>query len=363
MSTEGRIVSRSPVHVISQNDVWINTDPAAGEVYEIERRKINSRWVPVYALSKLALDKLLVAAGIKQKESVVEELRPNVWKAKFVGEWEQPDGTQIELEATKVIDLTIGGPRYTERYQKEVDNLLSKYAADRGINRRQDETRDQWFGRVRYHLHKQDPDILDEIDFIAAEVAKRTTQKAAQFGAELAETGAINRAIRTLLQIGTYTKEYLDNNPITVYRSQIDWEAARNLLGEEYTKSVIAGMVQQNLGVDSVEMLSLDAPEEEEPSIWEATIQKEQELSIKAYYADRDDKDPDEMTQALFGKNVSELTDGEARLTLLALDELEHDASSGGDRVEFFNHLRGVIRKCAGERRIPDKEELWQMNF
>lgn len=99
----------SPYHRIRVEQVKINPDPEAGDVYKVGSKKVGNSWQDVLSLSKTGIMKLAQAAGIVWNWA---ETRPISVSKDYVlyqavGAMRKPSGEWIPLKATKEIDLEV----------------------------------------------------------------------------------------------------------------------------------------------------------------------------------------------------------------------------------------------------------------
>lgn len=193
---------------LSVEIVQISTDPLAQEVYSLGKTRIQingqDEWVEKFSPTKTALDKLWFAMGV---ESVPEKsgrtdnrADRDYFEYVVVGRVTKPDGSKIEVSATKVIDI--------RAYIEEMfENLTQTH--DRG-------NLGEWRGpKGKKTFHK----------FSDTEAHKHIEQKCRareiemrKHGLQLAETGAKNRLVRSITNLKPwYTEEELQK-PFVVAR-------------------------------------------------------------------------------------------------------------------------------------------------
>jgi len=240
------ILSVSPYHSIVRVEVKISTEPEAGEIYKVDSARINGKWVDMYTLTKNGLNKLFIAAGITTKKSFAEPIEDGVWRGTFEGEWTSIEGRPIVLGATKIYDFRLNGTRYNAKAARYEAQLIAE-EAEKIRKRTAEETTDEYVAKAKFFLSKNNPEKLDEIRFIAEEMARQAIAQQAVFAAEMAETGATLRAIRQLLQIGKYTKETLQNCPFVVYRVKFDWDKIAEKFGNEEALRLLAGKASREV--------------------------------------------------------------------------------------------------------------------
>lgn len=180
--------------------VTINPDPAQQEVFSLGRIKIEKdgkdQWVEKLSPTKTALDKLSFAMGI---ESVPEKSGRkddrsdrDYFEYLAVGRVTKPDGTQIEISATKVIDVRV----YVEEMY---ENLDQQHDAGR---------LGEWAGKAP---HRTLTPFTDSEAAIHIEKKCRNREiELRKHGLTLAETGAKNRLVRSITNLKPwYTEDEL----------------------------------------------------------------------------------------------------------------------------------------------------------
>lgn len=100
----------SPFHRIRVEQVKIDPNPEAGDVFKVGAKKVdNKKWEDVLSLSKTAIMKLSQAAGIvwNWQETRVLSVSKDYVLYQAVGAMRKPSGEWIPLKATKEIDLDV----------------------------------------------------------------------------------------------------------------------------------------------------------------------------------------------------------------------------------------------------------------
>jgi hypothetical protein len=364
MAELNALLSASPVHRVSKILVWIDPSPDARMTYKVGRTQLeNGEWVDTLALNKHALDKLFVAAGIEEKSSTVDEIEPQKWKAWFEGEWMQPDGNPLPLKKSKTIDMRIGGTRWADIAQREEDFLILKEAEKYEMKKPKKMSYEEFAARVKFQILKNDPDQYDYIHFVAGEIANRRVIQMAKFGAELAESGAANRATRSVMQLGLYTKDQLMNHPFEICRSHFDWEAVERVMGRERYQQMLASHVESSLGVEAPMLpepvTPLEDGEIEEvvlvPDPFDLPMAGGTAEEIETLFEGRDTK-PESSARFLFDKSFANLSDGEAKLLFLAVTEMDEFIGNTEDQDaidDFALSTQQAVALCAQEKRVP----------
>lgn len=99
----------SPYHRIRVEQVQLDPDPDAGDVFKVGAKKVGNNWQDVLSLSKTAILKLATAAGIvwNWNETKVLSVSKDYVLYQAVGAMRKPSGEWIPLKATKEIDLDV----------------------------------------------------------------------------------------------------------------------------------------------------------------------------------------------------------------------------------------------------------------
>ena len=106
VTTNSNIVSASPFHVVTYQEVTISTNLDDKEIYKQGGKYVNDSWVDLYALTDLGLSKLANAAGIHGKPDRIDSRDiPNICAYRFNGEWVQPDSTILSFATDYELDL------------------------------------------------------------------------------------------------------------------------------------------------------------------------------------------------------------------------------------------------------------------
>ena len=196
----------SPLQKMSIEVVRIDPDPEHKEIYEVgvEKSK-DGQWRQRYALSKTALDKIAHTIGISwipgETRRVDDRSNPRLVEFKAVGILKKTDGTLQVLSGTKEIDL--------DAMENEL-RLKLKEMARRGKIR-----------KGREVLKAGTQACTDEIEY---RVLKRMVE-VQKHKVALAESGAKNRAIRSLGLKSSYYEEDLQK-PFVVPRIDFNPELA-----------------------------------------------------------------------------------------------------------------------------------------
>jgi len=259
------VMSASPYHTVSLIKVKIDNDPRAREVYKVGTTYIGDERTDLYTLSKVGLDRLMIACGMEEEQSSSEKRGERIWWARWEGTYVQPDGKPVPLGDEKEIDLRVGGTRWQRRVDKETDSLIKEEAKKQGIYRAS-ETFQDFLVRAAVTIKRKDPDRFGEITELAEARADRFVNQLAQFGLELAKTGARLRAVRTVMEIKSYTLKELEEEFVVV-RSRYDWDKLQAAVEPETRQKLAVAMLGRAFGVpEDVAIGLISAPEPTLPS-------------------------------------------------------------------------------------------------
>lgn len=204
----------------------------------------------LFALRKRGVLKFVRAAGIKIVGSKVWRPEPRIpqWQAEWLGKYMEPDGSWSDCDGDKEWDLTIGGTRWNEICMKQLDTLL----IDEGKKTLKLEWKRGMQATDYATLVKRQitTERLEEFTDIAEARATRHVIRQAQYGAEMASTGAMLRGIMRIMNLKhAYTaKEYAEG--FVVSRTNVNYEQMKSLLGEKAANARIAAMLDQALSLE-----------------------------------------------------------------------------------------------------------------
>jgi len=207
----------SPLQKLSIEVVQIDPDPEHKEIYEVRMEKgKDGRWCQRYALSKTALDKIAHTIGISwipgETRRVDDRSNPRIVEFKAVGILKKTDGTLQVLSGTKEIDL--------DAMESELRLKLKEKARHGKLKK----------GREVLKANTQA--CIQEIEY---RVSKRMIE-VQKHKVALAESGAKNRAIRSLGLKSSYSKEDL-KKPFVVPR--IDFNPELALADPELKREIV----------------------------------------------------------------------------------------------------------------------------
>jgi len=119
----------SPYHRIRVEQVKIDPDPEAGDVFKVGAKKVGNNWQDVLSLSKTAILKLGTAAGIvwNWNETKVLSVSKDYVLYQAVGAMRKPSGEWIPLKATKEIDLEVIEAETYEANLEKANKMKPEY--------------------------------------------------------------------------------------------------------------------------------------------------------------------------------------------------------------------------------------------
>jgi len=221
--------------------VRVYWDVEHGDVYSMHSKQIDGQWVKMYKPTKQGLNKLLMAGGIETVDQSTSQRGDLwIWDSKWKGRYTTPAGITIELEDEYTFDVTIGGPRWIKRREDEIDKLVKK-EANLPWNAKDDV--------IIVARTKVSPERMSEISSIAESVATNFAVEAAQFGTQRAAAGARNRALRTYFEIREFTEKEIRDSYFEIYRTRVDHEAMREVLGDTGAKLLSFAQLLGNSGI------------------------------------------------------------------------------------------------------------------
>lgn len=274
--------SASLFHSVSRIPVVIDTDLAHKEIYPQGSVKIGDNWVQTFALTGAGIAKLITAAGIAvQKDGdyrTDDRSHPHICSWHWTGEWRQPDGTLLVLAGDYTSDLRdwintpdgrIRGPQFEKIWAGKMETLMYKVAeAQKKKTPRSKDERMEFFNELFLSLSEAERKNLEER---AERSALQSLIDMRPHVTTKAQTGAMLRAVRKLLQLkATYTMEEL-KRPFVVYRSSFRFEEMAKALGPEETHRVVLAAAANYLGLSAgalkeLPSASMDANESAMPS-------------------------------------------------------------------------------------------------
>lgn len=231
------VQSASPFHVVAWVEVAIDTNPVSKEVYPQGQSGYGDNAVKFYALTNVALARLMNAAGIKQTGSVRvdDATHPHICSWQFSAEYTQPDSTVLSYSADYELDLrdyinigtqSVKGARFEKALQDErvavlKSELNSKLWGD-ALNKQADAA-----------YAAMDESNRKRVDELAEAKALRYIVQMRQFIVQRAQTGAMERVIRKMLNLkSAYSLEEL-KSPFRVPRARFDWDRLDSAIGKD----------------------------------------------------------------------------------------------------------------------------------
>src|SRR3990167_9487941 len=249
------IVSASPFHVVTYQEVIIDISPDAKEVYKQGGKYINDVWTDLFALTDLGLSKLANAAGIHGTPGRIDDRSvPYVCAYRFNGEWVQPDSTILSFATDYELDLrdyitingaTVKGARFEQAQQAELDLLIEQHFKKELGGLRGDAKKNK-LALLRKDLPLEELDAFRE----------RAEEKALKFIIQMrvhmvsrAQTGAKERFIRKVLGLkNAYSLAEL-KNPFRIPRSEFRFDKMVEQLGPEMAKPLLELKAASLLGI------------------------------------------------------------------------------------------------------------------
>jgi hypothetical protein len=291
----------SPLHTpdISVVEFKIEDAHKIGGGYE------DGQWVDYYMHSKPQLDTVATYAGIEVLESApLPSDDPRVFIHQVKMRLLTPTGTRVVKTATKRVDLRPldeGGTRAERSYDQRWDRV-NKYLNGETYYSKKDRKRVSYDPPRGLRPRQKDETIeaYKEVAeaFVREEVKTEMTQ-ARVFGGELAESGAMNRCMRTLMGIKMQWTEEEFKRPVIIITAKVDFSkigeealmkqlmlaAFGQLSGEESASPKLLEMMQALDNVvpaDIVEEETIELPPDENGEVVEAEvseIQEEQQIN------------------------------------------------------------------------------------
>ena len=269
------IVSASPFHVVTYQEVPISPNPTEKEIYRQGSARVGDGWADLYALTDLGLSKLANAAGIRGvPERIDDRTHPFVCAYRFNGEWVQPDSTVLSFATDYELDLrdyinvngaTIRGARFEQALQSEFDLLVEQHFKKELAGLKGEEKKNK-VAILKGQMSEDDKKALEE----------RAEEKALKFIVQMrvhmvsrAQTGAKERFIRKVLGLkSAYTIAELQK-PFRIPRSEFRFDKMVEQLGPELSKPLLEAKAAALLGIsaqDLAQYKQLAAPQTIHPS-------------------------------------------------------------------------------------------------
>lgn len=296
-----QVQSASLYHSITYVDVLISSNPDDREVYRQGSVKVGSEWENLWSLSYVALAKLMNAAGIEEvaNRRTDDRSHPFVCAWQYTAKWVQPDSTVLtysgdyELDLRDFIDIGGGQTVKSARFEKAVlDERLAVLKAKlpkefNGVNGNAANAKaDSLYAGL-------DEAGRREVDDIAEAKALRFLVQMRQFIVQRAQTGAMERVIRKMLNLKSqYTTAEL-KLPFRVPRSRFDWDRLEKTIGSGEARALQQAQAMKLLGLtaDDLQRVRQIEPPRIEPAA-EATFREAEKITTDEVVID--DKDPDE---------------------------------------------------------------------
>ena len=390
------VLEANPLYSITEVDVILDVDPENGDVYLPESWNKDA-----FAISKPGFMKLFDGAGMEEipDQCVNNMPEDRVYFAKSVIKWTQPDGTEIILTGDKTIDLRKGGSRWAKAYEKALDSEMQAWGLQNGMPKgqkttaygQQKETYADWAIRLLIELEANPAHsaILTIMRATAQHKANRDVTQKAQYGAELAQTGAITRAVKAQLGLkSTYSKKELQEG-FTLIRSTFRWDMLAAHIGEERARLLKEAYAMKAMGLTAGDVMQLspgqpvepvvDEPgaedlfsdentiegelvaDDEESALYLTPIRDETAMRIRNKmmrfhgWTDFNMSKATERTTWLFNCIYGDLTEGHALLLIVFYDKIQaqKDMSIRASEItKQAKHLKEQIDQCVIQKRL-----------
>ena len=195
------IMEISPLQRVTLEMVTISADPNDGEIYKVGTKQVRGKWEDQYALAKPTLDRIAHALGISwipsDTKRIDDRSDPKRVEYRAVGVYKQTDGTIKTIVGDKEIDL--------EAIEDETRFALEEKAMN-----------------GRFYVNKKKYEYgTDECEKMIDFQTRKAMLVKKKFKLALAESGAKNRAIRSMGLQSTYTIDEL-KKPFVVPRVDFD---------------------------------------------------------------------------------------------------------------------------------------------
>ena len=387
------VLEASPFHSITEVEVKLDLDPKNGDIYLPESWNKDA-----FAISKPGFMKLFEAAGMEEipDQCISNMPEDRIYFAKSVIKWTQADGTEVILTGDKTMDFRKGGARWTKTYEKALDSEMQAWGLQNKMPKgqkmtpygQQKETYADWSIRILVEL-ESNPEhgaILTIMRATAQHKANRDVTQKAQYGGELAQTGAITRAVKAQLGLkSTYSeKELLEG--FTIIRSTFRWDMLSAHLGEERAKQLKDAFVMKAMGLKAGDLMQLtpgpqQAPEPSAESLFEdddtiegelvvddeeavlflTPIQDETSMRIRNKmmrfhgWRDFNVSKASERTMWLFHCVYGDLTEGFALLLIMFYDKIQAQKDlniKASEITKQAKHLKEQIDQCVIQKRM-----------
>jgi hypothetical protein len=377
---ENEVVSGSPFHAVERVQVRFSANLDHDEIYKCGGEYRSNEWTDLYTMSKVGLEKLFVAGGIKEISSDTRRIENNVWFSSWKGKYTTPAGIEIDLSGDYEFDCRIGGTRYQEKRQQEIESRIKKMSGNKNLNA----------DGIYRALVALDSDKRQELEELADAAASRYVTQASITGAQRAQTGARLRALRAFFAIRQYTLKEIAESVFEIFRARVDYKGMQDLLGADGVRKLMLAdfASQRGLSEGIVKMLLQDGkespttvtdilevapdqviePDQAEESIQESgpepafdAIATEEQynaigLAIRGFAGVKSRKIINDALTWLW--ESVDITYGQALLTLQYYKKMIA-AKEGGQPVDDLKsmreQLRDVMHACNAEQRIMDE--------
>ena len=265
------IQSSSPFHSVSEVEVLISANPDDREVYPQGSIRTGNGYDKTFSLSYVALSKLMNAAGIRESanQRIDDRKHPHICHWQFSAVWTQPDSTELrysgdyELDLRDFIDVGEGRRVMAARFEKAFQDERQSVVAKRFTQETGSLKYDALTAKCDQLYAKLDDDGKREVDELAEAKALRYVVQMRQFIVQRAQTGAMERVIRKMLNLKSqYTAAEL-KLPFRVPRSRFDWDRLDKVLGTQESMQLRKAQAMQLLGLtanDVAQVRQLESP-------------------------------------------------------------------------------------------------------
>ena len=199
----------------------ISSKPGDKDVYDIKNDvKEGNSWVPQFALSKTALERIAHSAGIVLRSYNIRNDNPRIIEYETIGSLRKLDGSTIEMSKSITIDLDVVEEKLRfEILEKAKSGKLKHWT---------------WNGEknVEVAYAYGTPECQEAVET----ESKRALIRAKEFSGRKAESGSATRVIRSILGLkSAYTASEL-SKPFVVIRLSLKID---ELMKDETTKRML----------------------------------------------------------------------------------------------------------------------------
>jgi len=333
------IGSISPLQKLSIEVLQIDPEPNNGEVFEVGNVKgKDGEWEKRYSPTKTALDRIAHTVGIswipEQTRRIDDRSNPKLTEFKAVGILKKSDGTVQILTGTKEIDL--------DAMEIELTFKLEESARQGKLKEGNEVLK---FGTQKCN------------EYIQRRVTKRMIELR-KFKVPIAESGAKNRAIRSLGLKSSYSEADL-KKPFVVPRIDFNPEVALadpELRREIIRESMAAGV--QLFGPSPTPLSQIPSSNGGKQQIQDAEFQEEKSESVEEKSASKESQ---------ISKEDERRMELEGLTTQQRVDIAKELATKKGKRIEqkAFEEkpIEAQVKNIQWLEEQPDKKPLDDLPF